>query len=46
MAGKQFFIETKFDGERMLLHKQKGEYKYFSRRLVKKINTPFFFNQA
>lgn len=31
MAGKQFFIETKFDGERMLLHKQKGEYKYFSR---------------
>ncbi|XP_071117642.1 DNA ligase 4-like [Haliotis cracherodii] len=28
---KPYFIETKFDGERMLLHKNEDEYKYFSR---------------
>lgn len=32
MDGKPYIIETKFDGERILLHKQEGEYKYFSRR--------------
>ncbi|ESP05690.1 hypothetical protein LOTGIDRAFT_181463 [Lottia gigantea] len=31
MDGKMYFIETKFDGERMLLHKNEEEYKYFSR---------------
>lgn len=31
MDNKSFFIETKFDGERMQLHKKNGEYKYFSR---------------
>lgn len=31
MDGKPYIIETKFDGERILLHKQEGEYKYFSR---------------
>ncbi|XP_069127951.1 DNA ligase 4-like [Argopecten irradians] len=31
MDGKTYFIETKFDGERMLLHKRENEYKYFSR---------------
>ncbi|CAH1773972.1 unnamed protein product [Owenia fusiformis] len=30
-GGKEFFIETKYDGERMQLHKDKDEYKYFSR---------------
>ena len=32
MDNKPYIIETKFDGERILLHKQDGEYKYFSRR--------------
>ena len=32
MQGKEYFLETKFDGERMQLHKQDREYKYFSRR--------------
>ncbi|XP_060566406.1 DNA ligase 4-like [Ruditapes philippinarum] len=31
MEGKPYFIETKFDGERMLLHKDAGEYKFYSR---------------
>ncbi|KAL4236518.1 DNA ligase (ATP) [Mactra antiquata] len=31
MEGKTYYIETKFDGERMLLHKDGGEYKYYSR---------------
>ncbi|XP_050403534.1 DNA ligase 4 [Patella vulgata] len=31
MEGKMYFIETKFDGERMLLHKNDEAYKYFSR---------------
>nr|KAG5701196.1 hypothetical protein BaRGS_023305 [Batillaria attramentaria] len=31
MEGKPYFIETKFDGERVLLHKKGDEYKYFSR---------------
>jgi DNA ligase-4 len=32
MEGKPYFIETKFDGERMMLHKDEGNYKYFTRR--------------
>lgn len=32
MKGERFYIETKWDGERMQLHKQRDEYKYFSRR--------------
>ncbi|KAL5020930.1 hypothetical protein ScPMuIL_000085 [Solemya velum] len=32
MDGKPYFIETKYDGERMLLHKGPDGYKYFSRR--------------
>ena len=32
LDGKPFYIETKFDGERMQLHKSGDEYKYFSRR--------------
>ena len=31
MDNKSFFIETKFDGERMQLHRKDSEYKYFSR---------------
>ncbi|KAL3869402.1 hypothetical protein ACJMK2_042087 [Sinanodonta woodiana] len=31
MEGKMYYIETKYDGERMLLHKKEQEYKYFSR---------------
>jgi len=34
MHNKPFFVEIKFDGERMQLHKQDGEYKYYSRRSV------------
>ena len=32
MGNKSYFIETKYDGERVLLHKKGDEYKYFSRR--------------
>lgn len=32
MDNKVYFIETKYDGERVLLHKDGDEYKYFSRR--------------
>ncbi|XP_059173254.1 DNA ligase 4-like [Physella acuta] len=31
MENKVYFIETKYDGERVLLHKDGDEYKYFSR---------------
>lgn len=31
MDNKTYFIETKYDGERVLLHKKGDEYKYFSR---------------
>ncbi|KAK7101253.1 DNA ligase 4-like [Littorina saxatilis] len=31
MEGRPYFIETKLDGERVLLHKKGDEYKYFSR---------------
>jgi DNA ligase-4 len=31
MEGKPFYIELKYDGERMQLHKRGDEYKYFSR---------------
>ena len=31
MHGKSFFIETKYDGERMQLHKKDDAYKFFSR---------------
>ena len=34
MDNKEYIIETKFDGERMQLHKKEGEYKYYSRRWV------------
>lgn len=34
MDGKPYYIETKFDGERMVLHKDEGNYKYFTRRFV------------
>ncbi len=30
-SGREFYIETKFDGERFQLHKQGSQYKYFSR---------------
>ena len=33
MDHQQFYIETKFDGDRMQLHKQGNQYRYFSRRL-------------
>ena len=32
MDSKPYYIEVKYDGERMLLHKSDDEYKYFSRR--------------
>ena len=31
MGSKEFIIETKFDGERMQLHKDGDAYKFFSR---------------
>ncbi|GAB1599803.1 DNA ligase 4-like [Argonauta hians] len=31
MSGKAYLIETKYDGERIQLHKKYNEYKYFSR---------------
>ncbi|WAR24448.1 DNLI4-like protein, partial [Mya arenaria] len=31
MEGKPYYIETKFDGERMVLHKDGGDYKFYSR---------------
>jgi len=31
LGGKQFYIETKFDGERFQLHKQGSKFMYFSR---------------
>lgn len=34
MDNKPFIMETKFDGERMQLHKKGDEYKYFSRGSV------------
>ena len=32
MENKEYIIETKFDGERMQLHKQDSAFKFFSRR--------------
>ena len=32
MKNRPFFVEIKYDGERMQLHKKDGEFKYFSRR--------------
>lgn len=32
MEHETFFIETKFDGDRMQLHKKGSQYRYFSRR--------------
>lgn len=32
MGNKAFFIEIKYDGERMQFHKNGSEYKFFSRR--------------
>lgn len=32
MDGKLYIIEIKFDGERIFLYKEEGEYKYFFRR--------------
>lgn len=34
MDHDSFFIETKFDGDRMQLHKDGTQYKYYSRRYV------------
>jgi len=31
LKNRSFFIEVKYDGERMQLHKHGGEFKYFSR---------------
>lgn len=31
LKNRPFFIEVKYDGERMQLHKRDGEFKYFSR---------------
>lgn len=31
LGSKPFYVETKYDGERMQLHKKRDEYKYFSR---------------
>ena len=32
MDHQPFYIETKFDGDRMQLHKQGSQYRYYSRR--------------
>ena len=34
MDHQPFYIETKFDGDRMQMHKQGNQYRYFSRRSV------------
>ena len=31
MGHKQFYAETKYDGERSQIHKKENQYKYFSR---------------
>ena len=36
MDRQSFFIETKFDGERMQLHRQGNQYRYFSRRYIRR----------
>ena len=46
MENESFFIETKFDGDRMQLHKDGSQYKYFSRRytifvLTTRYHSPF-----
>ena len=38
MEHQPFYIETKFDGERIQLHKQNNQYKYFSRRWVERLD--------
>ena len=35
MNNEPFYIETKFDGDRMQLHKQGAQYRYYSRRYVR-----------
>ena len=40
MDHQMFLIETKFDGERMQLHKQGNQYRYFSRRWEQLIADP------
>lgn len=35
MQHKEFFIETKFDGERVQIHKNENTYSYFSRKCVR-----------
>jgi len=32
LKNRPFFVEVKYDGERMQLHKRDGEFRYFSRR--------------
>lgn len=45
MEGRPYLIETKFDGERVLLHKDGEEYKYFSRRYSNRpSHSSFYFN--
>ena len=34
MDHQSFYLETKFDGDRMQMHKQGDKYSYFSRRSV------------
>ena len=38
MNNEPFYIETKFDGDRMQLHKQGAQYRYYSRRYVRMYN--------
>ena len=43
MNNQSFYIETKIDGERMQLHKDKDSFMYFSRRYQCLNLTTFFF---
>ena len=46
MNNQSFYIETKIDGERMQLHKDKDSFMYFSRRYQCLNLTTFFFLSA
>lgn len=40
MEHQPFYIENKFDGERLQLHKQNDQYRYYSRRYIVLMATP------
>eukprot|EP00731_Ephydatia_muelleri_P008231 Em0004g569a len=46
MEHQPFFIQTKYDGDRMQLHKQGNQYRYFSRRHLHSSHSPNFLQQG